>query len=114
MHAVAQSMHVYSEIEQAEVAAGPVLTLDQVYQHPQVRARNMDVEIEHPVAGRVHAIGFPVKYSDTPGQVYRPAPVLGQHTFRVLKSLGFSHEECSQLEAEKVVFDSHWDDELDL
>jgi len=97
-------------LERAEVVAGPVLTLDQVYQHPQVRARNMDIEIEHPVAGRVHAIGFPVKYSATPGQIYRPAPVLGQHTFQVLRSLGMSSEECRQLEADGVISDPHWDD----
>ncbi len=101
-------------LEQADVAAGPVLTLDQVYQHPQIHARNMDIEIEHPVAGRVHAIGFPVKYSDTPGRVYRPAPVLGQHTFRMLKSLGLSSDECSQLEAEGIIADAHLDAGYDL
>jgi crotonobetainyl-CoA:carnitine CoA-transferase CaiB-like acyl-CoA transferase len=93
-------------LKQAEVPAGPVLTLDQVYQHPQVRARNMAIEIEHPLAGRVHAIGFPVKYSRTPGQMYRPAPMLGQHTFQILESLGMSAEECSHLEAEGVIFDA--------
>src|SRR5207302_11403882 len=50
-------------LEQSAVPCGPVLALDQVYQHPQVEARHMDIEIEHPIAGRVHAIGFPVKYS---------------------------------------------------
>jgi crotonobetainyl-CoA:carnitine CoA-transferase CaiB-like acyl-CoA transferase len=99
-------------LEQADVASGPVLTLDQVYQHPQVQARNMDIEIEHPVAGRVHAIGFPVKYSSTPGQVYRSAPVLGQHTFQVLRSLGMSSEECHQLEGEGVISDAHLEEEI--
>jgi crotonobetainyl-CoA:carnitine CoA-transferase CaiB-like acyl-CoA transferase len=94
-------------LKQAEVPAGPVLTLDQVYQHPQVRARNMAIEIEHPLAGRVRAIGFPVKYSRTPGQMYRPAPMLGQHTFQILESLGMSAEECRQLEADGVIFDAH-------
>ncbi len=93
-------------LKQAEVPAGPVLTLDQVYQHPQVCARNMAIEIEHPLAGRVHAIGFPVKYSSTPGQMYRPAPMLGQHTFQILESLGMSAQECSQLEAEGVILDA--------
>ena len=99
-------------LERAEVPAGPVLTLDQVYQYPQVRARDMDIEIEHPLAGRVHAIGFPVKYSGTPGRVYRPAPMLGQHTFQVLKSLGMSSAECHRLEADGVVADAHWDTAL--
>src|SRR6266571_1911676 len=94
-------------LEQSAVPCGPVLALDQVYQHPQVEARNMDIEIEHPIAGRVHAIGFPVKYSATPPQIYRPAPILGQHTFQVLESLGISPEKCRQLEAAGVVSDAH-------
>ena len=94
-------------LDQAEVPAGPVMTLDQVYAHPQTRARNMEMEVEHPIAGRVHAIGFPVKYSATPPRIYRPAPVLGQHTFEILQSLGLSAEECKQLEDEGVVRDGH-------
>jgi formyl-CoA transferase len=94
-------------LEAADVPCGPVLTLEQVYQHPQVQARNMDVEIEHPVAGRIHAIGFPVKYSATPPQMYRPAPVLGQHTFTILESLGVGSEQCQQLEVDGIVHDAH-------
>ncbi len=94
-------------LEQASVPCGPVLSLDQVYQHPQVHARQMDIEIEHPVAGHVHAIGFPVKYSETPGKIYRPAPVLGQHTFQILESLGVNREQCSEYEAAGVVRDAH-------
>jgi crotonobetainyl-CoA:carnitine CoA-transferase CaiB-like acyl-CoA transferase len=90
-------------LEQAGVPCGPVLSLDQVYQYPQVQARKMDMEIDHPIAGRIHALGFPVKYSATPGQVYRPAPVLGQHTFQILEALGMSREQCEQLEAEGVI-----------
>jgi formyl-CoA transferase len=100
-------------LDQAGVPAGPVLTLDQVYEHPQVQAREMDVEIEHPIAGRVHALGFPVKYSGTPGQITRPAPVLGQHSFSILASLGFTPEECRQLEAEGIVCDAHRESEAE-
>ena len=96
-------------LEQTGVPSGPVLLLDQVYQHPQVRARQMDIEIEHPIADRVHAIGFPVKYSGTPGQIYRPAPVLGQHTLQTLESLGISAEECRQLETRGVIHNADID-----
>src|SRR5437868_13122070 len=44
---------------------------------------------------RIHGIGFPVKYSATPGQLYRPAPILGQHTFQILESLGLSTDRKS-------------------
>ncbi|HEU5383776.1 MAG TPA: CoA transferase [Ktedonobacteraceae bacterium] len=95
--------------DNAGVPCGPVLTLDEVYQHPQVKARHMDLEVQHPVAGRIHTIGFPVKYSSTPGQMYRPAPVLGQHTIATLGPLGYSAEQCCQLEAEGVILDAHLD-----
>jgi crotonobetainyl-CoA:carnitine CoA-transferase CaiB-like acyl-CoA transferase len=67
----------------------------------------MDIEMDHPVAGHIHAIGFPVKYSATPGHLYRPAPVLGQHTFMILEALGYTPEECRQLETEGVVLNAH-------
>ena len=93
--------------DKAAVPCGPVLTIDEVYQHPQVKARAMDMEVQHPLAGPIHAIGFPVKYSSTPGHMYRPAPVLGQHTFAMLESLGYSAEQCFQLEKDGVVLDPH-------
>ena len=93
--------------DEAGVPCGPVLTLDEVYLHPQVQARAMDIEVQHPIAGRIHAIGFPVKYSGTPGHIYRPAPVLGQHTFAMLESLGYSPEQRHQLESDRVVLDAH-------
>jgi crotonobetainyl-CoA:carnitine CoA-transferase CaiB-like acyl-CoA transferase len=93
--------------EEAGVPCGPVLTLDEVYRNPQVKARELDIEVQHPTAGRIHAIGFPVKYSSTPGQMYRPAPVLGQHTLAILESLGYSPEECRQFETDEVILDAH-------
>jgi crotonobetainyl-CoA:carnitine CoA-transferase CaiB-like acyl-CoA transferase len=97
-------------LQAAGVPSGPVLTLDQVYGNAQVRAREMDIEIEHPVAGHIHAIGMPVKYSATPGRVTRPAPVLGQHTGVLLRSLGVSPAECRELEASGIIHDAHLDE----
>jgi formyl-CoA transferase len=94
------------QLEEAGVASGPVLDLAQVYAHSQVQARQMDVVIEHPVAGPVHAIGSPVKFSATPPVIGRPAPVLGQHTFHTLASLGFGEEEQQRLAADGVVLDA--------
>jgi formyl-CoA transferase len=96
-------------LEGAGVPCGPVLSLDEVYRHPQAQARAMDIQVEHPIAGHIHQIGFPVKYSSTPGQMYRPAPVLGQHTFAILESLGYSLEHCRQLEASGIILDAHLD-----
>ena len=92
---------------EAGVPSGPVLALSEVYQHPHVKARAMDIQLQHPIAGRIHLIGFPVKYSSTPGQMYRPAPVLGQHTCAMLERLGFSPEQCHQFETDGVILDAH-------
>jgi len=97
-------------LQGAGVPSGPVLTLREVYANPQVRAREMDIEIEHPVAGRIHAIGMPVKYSATPARMTRPAPVLGQHTYALLQSLGVSEAQCREFEASGIIHGGHLDE----
>jgi crotonobetainyl-CoA:carnitine CoA-transferase CaiB-like acyl-CoA transferase len=67
------------------IPVGAINTIDQVVEHPQVKARDMIVESEHPVAGKVKSVGVPVKLSETPGSVREPAPLLGQHTDEVLQ-----------------------------
>ena len=90
-------------LEAAGVPAGPIYDLEQVYDDPQVRSRDMIVETEHPVAGRVSNIGIPVKLSETPGRFRNPAPTLGQHTDEVLRQLGRSDDEIAELRSEGVV-----------
>ncbi|MBI3329000.1 MAG: CoA transferase [Nitrospinae bacterium] len=67
------------------IPVGAINTIDQVVNHPQVKAREMIVEREHPVAGKIKIVGVPVKLSETPGSVREPAPLLGQHTDQVLQ-----------------------------
>jgi crotonobetainyl-CoA:carnitine CoA-transferase CaiB-like acyl-CoA transferase len=69
---------------EAGVPAGPILDYAQVVADPHTRAREMVVEMEHPEAGTVNALGIPVKLSATPGSIRRPAPLLGQHNDEVL------------------------------
>ena len=95
--------HWLTALEAAGVPAGPIYTLDEVYADPQVRARDMVVETEHPTAGRVRNIGIPVKLSETPGAFRRPAPALGEHTDEVLRELGVSDERISKLRASGAV-----------
>ncbi len=80
-------------LDKAGVPAGPVLTVQQMAEDPQVKARSMIVETEHAVAGRTRALGLPVKFSTTPANVRRPAPAYGQHTREVLREAGFSEVE---------------------
>jgi crotonobetainyl-CoA:carnitine CoA-transferase CaiB-like acyl-CoA transferase len=68
------------------IPVGAINSIDQVVEHPQVKAREMIVESNHPVAGKVKSVGVPVKLSETPGSVRQPAPLLGQHTDAVLQT----------------------------
>ncbi len=90
-------------LEKAGVPCGPIYNMAQVYADPQVRARNMAVELEHPVAGKIRNIGVPVKLSETPGEIYRPAPTLGQHTLQILSEFGFSPGEIANYKELGVV-----------
>jgi CoA:oxalate CoA-transferase len=87
-------------LENAGIPNGPIQSIDQVVQDPQMRAREMLVEIEHPSAGRVTIPGVPVKLSETPGSVRTPAPCLGEHTAEILANmLGLSPAEINALRA---------------
>jgi crotonobetainyl-CoA:carnitine CoA-transferase CaiB-like acyl-CoA transferase len=86
-----------SALAAAGVPAGPVLTISEMLEHPQVRARAMVVETQHPSAGATQAIGCPLKLSATPASVLRPAPLYGQHTREVLLEFGFGAAEVQAL-----------------
>ncbi len=86
-------------LEGAGVPAGPVLNVNQMHADPQTLAREMIVETTHPTAGQVRAIGLPIKFSDTPGDTRRAAPLLGQHTREVLRDHGFSDAQINQMAA---------------
>ena len=72
----------------AGVPAGPIHDLAQVFADPHTQARRMIEEIEHPVAGRVRTLGFPLKMSDTPPTVRRAPPRLGEHSSEIRRELG--------------------------
>ncbi|MCI0658320.1 MAG: CoA transferase, partial [Acidobacteria bacterium] len=84
-------------LREAGVPAGPIYDMAQVYEDPHVRAREMLVELDHPVAGTIKNIGIPVKLSRSPGRIRRPAPLLGQHTEEVLDWLGLDEAQIGEL-----------------
>jgi crotonobetainyl-CoA:carnitine CoA-transferase CaiB-like acyl-CoA transferase len=71
----------------AGIPMGAINTIDKVVEHPQVRERELIIDHEHPVAGKVKMVGVPLKLSETPGAVRMPAPLLGQHTDEVLREI---------------------------
>jgi len=68
------------------IPAGPVMNHEQMFSDPQTLAREMVAEVDHPTAGATRLVGIPIKLSDTPGSIRRPAPRHGEHTHEVLNN----------------------------
>jgi crotonobetainyl-CoA:carnitine CoA-transferase CaiB-like acyl-CoA transferase len=83
--------------EAAGVPAGPVHSIGEALSHPQALARDMVVELDHPVAGKTRSIGAPIKFSETPCSVTRHAPSLGEHTREVLAEHGYTEAQIDGL-----------------
>ena len=74
-------------LEAAGVPNGPINDLAQVFEEPQVKARGIKVELDHPVAGRLPTVASPMRFSATPVEYKLAPPVLGQHTEEILRGL---------------------------
>ena len=95
--------HWLSILEDAGVPCGPINDMAQVYSDPQVVARNMVVEVEHPTAGTIRNVGIPVKFSETPGSIRRPPPRFGEHTEEVLGEFGYATADIDALRSQGIV-----------
>ena len=85
-------------LERVGVPAGPINTVDQVYEDPQVQARGMKLNLPHASAGQAPVGASPLRLSASPVQYRHAAPLLGEHTGQVLRELlGLSDEEISNL-----------------
>ena len=84
-------------LDAAGIPCGPINNYAETFADPQVRARGMVVEMDHPTMGRVRTSGSPVKMSETPPLAARRAPLLGEHTRDVLREAGYSDAEISAL-----------------
>jgi crotonobetainyl-CoA:carnitine CoA-transferase CaiB-like acyl-CoA transferase len=87
----------------AGVPVGPVNTIGEALSHPQTLARKMVVDLEHPQAGPTKALGCPIHFSETPTQITRPAPMLGEHSRELLKEYGYSDAEIDGFLADGVI-----------
>lgn len=95
--------HWVAKLDAAGVPGGPVYTYDQTLADPQVQHRRMVYDLEHPKIGPMKTLGLPLKSSGDLTAIRKPAPLHGQHTEEVLRSLGCSEGQVRNLLAEGVV-----------
>ena len=74
-------------LDDAGVANGPINTLAQVFQEPQVQARGLKIDLPHATAGQVSLVASPMRFSETPIKHEVPPPTLGQHTDQILRDV---------------------------
>ena len=89
--------HWLALLEANNIPCGPINDYAQVFADPQVVARDMVVEVDHPTLGHLRTLGSPIKLSATPPDVQRRAPLLGEHTDEILAEAGLSDREIAAL-----------------
>ena len=92
------------KIEQAEIPCGPINTLDKTFSMPQVQAREMLIEMDHPTIGKLPLVGSPLKFGDTKVEYRIPPPRLGENTAEILKEvLGYTSSKIDDLKSHGVI-----------
>ena len=95
--------HWVKVINGAGVPCGPINKVSEVVTNPQVLARNMIAEMEHPNVPELKTPGSPLKLTDSPASIRRPPPLLGQHNDEVLCEQGFSPDQIADLRERGVI-----------
>ncbi|MDB5968739.1 MAG: CoA transferase [Hydrocarboniphaga sp.] len=96
--------HWLAALESAGVPCGPINAIDAVFADPQVRARDMQIELPHPVAGKVSLVANPLRFSETPVAYRSAPPLLGEHTREVLaERLALSASRIDELAAKGII-----------
>lgn len=90
--------------DEANIPCGPINTIDKVFEDVQIQHRGMQLNVDHPVAGRIDMVANPIKFSKTPNDYELPPPLLGEHTDEVLTELlDLSEEKISELKRHGVI-----------
>jgi len=97
-------------LEEHHLPTSPINTVADVVHDPNIRYRNMVVEVDQPGAGPIEIAGSPFHLSETPGRVDHPAPLLGQHTRQILsRVLGYEPAQIERLLDEGAVLETQTD-----
>jgi crotonobetainyl-CoA:carnitine CoA-transferase CaiB-like acyl-CoA transferase len=94
---------VIARMSEAGIPAGPINTVGEIMEDPQILAREMIVQLTHPEYGPLRVLGIPVKLSETPGVVENAPPRFGEHNGEVLSKLGYSPEEIQSFAGNGVI-----------
>ena len=97
--------HWVEKLDAAEVPGGPVFGYDEIMRDPHIKARNMVVDMDHPVIGPMKTLGMPIKSTGELTAIRKPAPWLGQHSAEVLRDLGCAGADIDALFESGVVYD---------
>lgn len=90
-------------LSEQTIPCGPINMIDRVFQDPQISAREMVVEVNHPVAGPVKLVGSPIKLSRSKVEIERHPPIAGEHTEEILQQIGFSKEQIDQYRKNNII-----------
>ncbi|UCD89761.1 MAG: CoA transferase [Desulfobacterales bacterium] len=92
------------ELDSLQIPCGPINTLDKVFSDPQVLARDMVAEVPHPTAKTVKMVPSPMKLYETPCEITRHPPLLGEHTDEILKeTFGYNSKKIEELRQNGVI-----------
>ncbi|SOZ17179.1 Acyl-CoA transferase/carnitine dehydratase (fragment) [Cupriavidus taiwanensis] len=89
--------------ERGSVAAGPINTMDKVFDDPQIKHLGVAQTLAHPTLGSVCVVGQPFALTRTPPQMRNAAPARGEHTEELLASLGIPLADISALRASGTI-----------
>jgi crotonobetainyl-CoA:carnitine CoA-transferase CaiB-like acyl-CoA transferase len=89
--------------DEAGIPAGPIHTIKEMFEDPQVLAREMVVEMEHPSIENLKLTGSPLKLSKTPVTMRKHPPKYGEHTEAVLKQIGYSENEVRDFKTNDII-----------
>src|SRR5439155_15625856 len=93
-------------LDAAGVANGPINDVAQVFQEPQVKARGVKIDLEHPLAGKLPLVASPMRFSETPLEHNLAPPVLGQHTEEILREvLKLGEPAIARLRADGIIWE---------
>ena len=90
-------------LRQEKIPCAPIHSLGEALTHPQVQESGLLVKTKHPVLGEMQSIGLPITFQSEANRADMAAPLLGEHSYEILESLGYGNEQIAQLNQQGIV-----------